>query len=207
MKYVIFDFNGTVLDDTMVCIEAENETMKHFGLDREPLTLEEYKKIFTFPVKDYYEAVGFDWSRNSYEEVGAYWFSCYRRFKNDYTVHEGVIDILKENHRKGYRNILLSASSKLALEEQLEELGIAEHFDEVLGIDNIYAESKTEIALNWIKDKDPEECLMIGDTLHDLETAKEMNVRCILVANGHQDKEILLQETEDVVDDIREIEL
>ncbi len=207
MKYVIFDFNGTVLDDTLVCIRAENETMKHFGLDRKPLTLEEYRKIFTFPVKSYYEAVGFDWSKNSYEEVGAYWFSCYRKCRNDYTVHEGVIEILKENHRKGYRNILLSASSKEALEKQLEELGIAEYFDEVLGIDNIYAESKTQIALDWIRDKDPKECLVIGDTLHDLDTAREMGVRCILVANGHQAKEVLLKETEDVVDDIREIVL
>ena len=71
MKYVIFDFNGTVLDDTLVCIEAENETIRHFGLDREPLTVEEYKRIFTFPVKNYYETVGFDWNKNSYEEVGA----------------------------------------------------------------------------------------------------------------------------------------
>ncbi len=207
MKYVIFDFNGTVLDDTMVCLEAENETIRHFGLDREPLTLEEYKRIFTFPVKNYYEAVGFDWSKNSYEEVGAFWFSFYRRFRNDYTVHEGVIDILKENHRKGYKNILLSASSKVELLKQLDELGIRDYFDEVLGIDNIYAESKTNVALNWIRDKDPEECLMIGDTLHDLDTAREMKVRCILVANGHQAKEILLQETDDVVDDIREIAL
>ena len=207
MKYVIFDFNGTVLDDTMVCLEAENETIRHFGLDREPLALEEYKRIFTFPVKNYYEAVGFDWSKNSYEEVGAFWFSCYRRFRNDYTVHEGVIDILKENHRKGYQNILLSASSKVELLKQLDELGIRDYFDEVLGIDNIYAESKTNVALNWIRDKDPEECLMIGDTLHDLDTAREMKVRCILVANGHQAKEILLKETDDVVDDIREITL
>ena len=55
MKYVIFDFNGTVLDDVDVCIKAENHTIEHFHLDREPLTKEEYLKIFTFPVKDYYE--------------------------------------------------------------------------------------------------------------------------------------------------------
>ena len=207
MKYVIFDFNGTVLDDLMVCVKAENETIRHFKLDRGPLSVEEYLRIFTFPVQKYYEAVGFDWNKNSYEEVGAYWFSCYRKFRNEYAVHDGVIEILKENHEKGYQNILLSASSKVELHKQLKELGIEEYFDDVLGIDNIYAESKTQIALDWIKDKDPGDCLMIGDTLHDLETAKEMNVRCILVAKGHQAKDILLKETKDVVDDIREIKI
>lgn len=204
---MIFDFNGTVLDDLMVCVKSENETIRHFGLDREPLSVEEYLRIFTFPVRNYYEAVGFDWNKNSYEEVGAYWFSCYRKFRNEYAVHDGVIEILKKNHEKGYQNILLSASSKVELHKQLKELGIEEYFDDVLGIDNIYAESKTQIALDWISDKDPEECLMIGDTLHDLETAREMGVRCILVAKGHQSKEVLLSETEDVVDDIREIKI
>ena len=204
---MIFDFNGTVLDDLMVCVKAENETIRHFKLDRGPLSVEEYLRIFTFPVQKYYEAVGFDWNKNSYEEVGAYWFSCYRKFRNEYAVHDGVIEILKENHEKGYQNILLSASSKVELHKQLKELGIEEYFDDVLGIDNIYAESKTQIALDWIKDKDPGDCLMIGDTLHDLETAKEMNVRCILVAKGHQAKDILLKETKDVVDDIREIKI
>ncbi len=48
---------------------------------------------------------------------------------------------------------------------------------------------------------------MIGDTLHDLETAKAMGVECILVANGHQAKDVLLKEYDKVVDDIREVKL
>ena len=70
MKYVVFDFNGTVLDDVEVCLKAENYTIEHYKLDREPLTMDEYLHIFTFPVKDYYERVGFDWNKYSYEEVG-----------------------------------------------------------------------------------------------------------------------------------------
>ena len=176
MKYVIYDFNGTVLDDVEVCIKAENKTIAHFGLNRRPLTLDEYLHIFTFPVKKYYEIVGFDWSKNSYEEVGQYWFDWYNRLKDEYFVHEGVLEVLKENKAKGNRNILLSASSLNALKKQLEELGLSSYFDEVLGIDNIYAGSKIEIALEWIKDRNPKDCLMIGDTLHDLETAKAMGV-------------------------------
>ncbi len=207
MKYVIYDFNGTILDDTLVCLEAENRTIEHFGLDREPLTLDEYLHIFTFPVQKYYENVGFDWSVNPYSEVGAYWFGWYRALRDKYTVHDGVIDFLKESHARGYLNVLLSASSLEELKKQLEELQIVSYFDEVLGIDNIYAGSKIDIALNWIRDKDPKDCLMIGDTLHDLETAKAMGVECILVANGHQAKDVLLKEYDKVVDDIGEVKL
>ena len=207
MKYVIFDFNGTVLDDVDVCIKAENHTIEHFHLDREPLTKEEYLKIFTFPVKDYYEAVGFDWNIYSYEEVGKYWFGWYRALKDEYKVFDGVVEMLIKNHEHGHQNILLSASSLVELKKQLVELDIAQYFDEVLGIDNIYAGSKVDIALNWIKDKDPKECLMIGDSLHDLEVAKAMNIDCVLVAKGHQSKEKLLENYDKVVDDIREVSL
>ena len=77
----------------------------------------------------------------------------------------------------------------------------------MLGIDNIYAGSKENIALDWIKDKNREECVMLGDTLHDLEVANAMGIRCILVANGHQAKEILTVKCDDVVDDIREVKI
>ncbi len=206
MKYVIYDFNGTVLDDTEVCLKAENYTIEHFGLDRPPLTMDEYLHIFTFPVQKYYENVGFDWSKNSYAEVGQYWFGWYRALRDEYKVHDGVIEVLKKSRELGYRNILLSASSLVELKKQLEELGIEEYFDEVLGIDNIYAGSKIDIALEWIKDKDPADCMMIGDSLHDLETAEAMGVDCVLVANGHQAKDVLLASYDKVVDDIREVE-
>ena len=207
MKYLVYDFNGTILDDVDVCVKAENKTIEHFHLDRPPLSREEYLKLFTFPVKHYYELVGFDWNVNPYEEVGQYWFNWYRELRNEYRVFDGVEEILEENHRKGLENILLSASSLVELKKQLDELGIAQYFDEVLGIDNIYAGSKIDIALKWIADKDPKECLMIGDTLHDLETAMAMGIDCVLVANGHQDRETLEEHYDKVVDDIREVRI
>lgn len=207
MKYIIFDFNGTILDDLDVCIKCENKTIEHFKLDRKPIDREEYLRIFTFPVKDYYERVGFDWNVFSYEEVGAYWFNWYLALKDEYKVFDGVIDILKKNHQKGYKNVILSASSLVELKKQLIDLKIDEYFDEVLGIDNIYAGSKVDIGLKWIEDKDPKDCLMIGDTLHDIEVAKQMGIDCYLVSKGHQSKEILMEACDHVYDDIRDIDI
>ena len=207
MKYIIFDFNGTILNDVDVCIASENETIKKFNLDRDPLTRDEYLHLFTFPVKDYYTKVGFDWTKYTYEEVGDYWFNQYRSRRNDYKIYDGVIETLIKSKELGNKNILLSASSLEPLKEQLQELGISEYFDEVLGIDNIYAGSKVDIALNWIADKNPKDCLMIGDSLHDKEVADAMGVKCILVSKGHQAKDVLLKETNDVVDDIREVNI
>jgi len=208
MKYVVFDFNGTVLDDVMVGLKAENFCIEKY-LQRKPMELDEYLHSFTFPVKLYYEKIGFKWDEGyTYEEVGALWFKKYKEYKDEYKVFDGVIDILNKSHELGYKNILLSASSLVELKIQLKELGISEYFDEVLGIDNIYAESKIQIAKAWIKGKDPNDCMFIGDSLHDLDSAKAMNItNCVLVARGHQAKDILVKNHNNVVDDIREVKL
>ncbi len=208
MKYVVFDFNGTILNDVMVGLKAENVCIKKF-LKRPPMELDEYLHSFTFPVKTYYEKIGFNWNDGyTYEEVGDLWFKMYNEYKNEYKLFDGVEGILSKNHELGNKNILLSASSLKELKKQLIELNIYSYFDEVLGIDNIYAESKVQIAVDWVKDKNPDDCMFIGDSLHDLESAKAMGIKnCVLVSKGHQAKDILIKEWDNVVDDIREVKI
>ena len=208
MKYIVFDFNGTILDDVQVGLKAENVCIKKY-LKRPPMELDEYLHAFTFPVKSYYEKIGFRWDEGyTYEEVGDLWFEMYNKFKDEYKLFDGVEEILIKSRKLGNKNILLSASSIEPLKVQLKELGIIDYFDEVLGLDNIYAESKISIAKKWIEGKNPDDCMFIGDSLHDLESAKAMNIKnCVLVAKGHQAKDILLAAYDNVVDDIREVDL
>ena len=60
MKFeaILWDWNGTLLDDVNIAIDAINQLL----LDRNlvQLTLERYLDVFTFPVCDYYELIGFD---------------------------------------------------------------------------------------------------------------------------------------------------
>jgi len=204
MRYWIFDFNGTIIDDVDVCIECENKTIEKY-LNRPKMTRDEYLKIFTFPVEEYYRRVGFDWNVQDYKEIGSYWYSFYVLNRHKCKLHDGVEDLLQKNIENGDINICLSASKLSELKIQLEELKIKKYFKTILGIDNIYAGGKIEIAKEFIKDKNPNDCLMIGDTLHDKEVALEMGVRCVLVSKGHQSKEILEKGHDWIVDDIREV--
>ena len=119
----------------------------------------------------------------------------------------GIVEFLIRNHEKGNKNVILSASKIGNLIEHLKELGIYEYFDEILGIDNIYASSKLQVGLDFIKDKDRKDCIMIGDSVHDYEVAKEMGIRCLLITKGHQNKETLLKTGCEVINDISEVEI
>lgn len=206
MKYVLFDFNGTIVNDVELSLRAINHTAKKY-LHRGPIYLDEYQHIFTFPVKDYYSALGFDFNVLNWEEVGNCWFDYYQEHQKEAPLHDSVIDLLISNHDKGYKNIVLSASKKDLLINQLKELGVYDYFDDVLGIDNIYASGKIKLGKEFIKDKNPEDCVMLGDSEHDKAVADAMGVECILIAAGHEAKDRLVKICDRVYDSLKEVEL
>ena len=87
----------------------------------------------------------------------------------------------------GKKQIILSATEYNMLAEQVSELGIDGYFSELVGLDNIKAESKEKIALAWRKKNPDEKILFIGDTDHDLNVARAIGADCVLIADGHQD--------------------
>ena len=201
---MIFDFNGTIIDDVMLGVYCINELCARY-LDRKPLDKEEYTHVFTFPVKHYYERVGFDFSVQDWDEVANAWVKMYNAHRDLYHLYSGVIERLRKNREESIENVLLSATEQGMLEDQLAELGIREYFDTVLGTSDIYARSKVPVIQNFMKGRDPKECLLVGDTLHDLDVAKSVEVPCILIANGHQARDVLEKEWKDVIGDIREL--
>ena len=109
--------------------------------------------------------------------------------------------------QQGNRCVILSASRQSNLLNQTDYYQCTQWFDDVVGIDDIYAASKIEKAKNWIKNHcdENEELVFIGDTLHDKETAEAIGARCILVASGHQSRERLLKANVLVVDRLEEL--
>ncbi|MCK4288095.1 MAG: HAD hydrolase-like protein, partial [Bacteroidales bacterium] len=61
IKTIIWDWNGTLLNDIDICINSINILLEHRNIEN--LTKEIYKEIFTFPVKDYYSKAGFDFTK------------------------------------------------------------------------------------------------------------------------------------------------
>ena len=66
-------------------------------------------------------------------------------------------------------------------------------FDAVLGLSNVFAVSKVELAKSYLRDAgfSPEDTVFIGDTDHDAEVARAIGCRCLLISGGHQCDEVL----------------
>lgn len=204
MKYIFWDFNGTLLDDVELCLDILNEMLVNEG--NEKVSMKQYLDIFGFPVKEYYSKV-FDFNKKPFEILSDYFIKNYqpRSFKTK--INENAIKLVKYYKNKGYKQIILSASQKDNLKEQLIHFGIIDLFDDFIGIDDHHAESKLEVGKKYLnKHKiNPQKATMIGDTLHDAEIAEKLGMKIILYSKGHQARERL--EKYDVIDDFLQLML
>lgn len=192
MRYthILWDFNGTILDDVGAGIKSVNKLLSDRGL---PIikSVEEYYDVFGFPIVEYYRRLGFDFSKEPYEVIAPQWVEQYMVNVRDSRVFEDVNIAAESFREKGLKQVILSATELDMLKEQLKDLGLDEVFDDVLGLDNIHAESKVKLAEKWREENPMAVALMIGDSVHDAEVADAIGADCVLIARGHQSRKTL----------------
>lgn len=188
---IIWDWNGTLLNDTQLCVQTMNELLGKRSLPL--LSIDVYKNVFSFPVRDYYQKIGFDFRLEPFEIPALEFIDRYNEQMNGCSLHQNSIKVLNYFQSIGIRQFVLSAMKQDALDECLTHHHINYFFEHVLGLDNHYAVSKTENGHRLISklNLNPDELVLIGDTVHDFEVADELGCRCVLIANGHQSKEVL----------------
>lgn len=205
IKYLIWDWNGTLFNDVDLGVSIINNLLKNNNLP--PITYDRYRNIFTFPVYKYYQEAGFDFNKISFEILGRMFIEQYERRKFEMNLFEGAREILHYAKDKGIKQSILSAYKHDTLIEVLQHYDILKFFENVSGLDNIYAGSKERLGLDLRKkiNLNKEEILFVGDTLHDADVAKAMNVECILISNGHQSPEKLKANGNVVISSISEL--
>lgn len=209
MKTIIWDYNGTILDDTGLCLEIENRMLQKHGILRR-YTMEQYRDLFCFPVRRYYEKLGYDFTKVSYELISDEFYTEYERGFSNCGLVEGVEEKLEQAKQLGYRNVIISACEHSVLLKQIEVLGIGGYFDSVNGLSDRLSASKIDMARGWMTANrvNPADCHMIGDTLHDLETAEALRLaRCTLVACGHQSYRVMKEKSGNVKHSMKDVQL
>lgn len=193
-QHIIWDWNGTLFNDVELCADVMNLLLTQESLPN--ISIQKYKEIFTFPVIEYYKIAGHTFDRNSFEVLGKQFMDEYELRKNGCDLFFGVREILSELQSKKIQQHLLSAYEQNSLNSILKHFAIDKYFHNIVGLDNIYASGKSYLAKDLARkiraNGAAGNILLVGDTIHDYEVAKEINSDCILLSHGHQDEERLL---------------
>lgn len=192
IKHIVFDWNGTLLDDLLLAIDGVNKCATRFGV--KPVTYDSYRESFCFPISEFYGKIGFDFSSAPISEI----LKCYLDYFDlrvaDCCLHFGVCELLEKIRRAGIDLYVLSASNSKILEKTIFEKKISQFFTHVVGLKDNLARSKhvAAVELQKLLSGDPAQTLFIGDTLHDYDVAKYVGWKPVLLATGHQSLRRLL---------------
>jgi phosphoglycolate phosphatase len=202
---IIWDWNGTLLDDAWLGVAIMDNMLKSRNLAG--LSLEKYREIFDFPVKDYYSKLGLDFSVEPFEKLGNEFIERYDSLRFECKLRNSARELLEKFNTLGKRQFILSARNHKQLDEEIEFHGIQHYFEHFSGLNDNYANGKLEMGLKFIELQgiDTNKAVLIGDTLHDFEVAQALGIDCVLVEGGHQSVRKLKKSDAQVVIGLEEI--
>ncbi len=187
---ILWDWNGTLVADVPHVVNMNNIVLEQFGYRH--TSEKEYRAKFRHPVHDYYYDLGV--TPEDFPKIAKVWNEKYVEGFDCVPLTEGAAEAVQRFKAAGCKQVIISASQVHQLRDQVKHFreldGI---FDEVLGLDNQLAVSKVHLATDYLhrSGEQAADCVFLGDTTHDAETAAAIGCRCFLIAGGHQDREVL----------------
>ena len=185
ISIVIWDWNGTVLDDLDVSLDAVNYILEKKNLP--PITKDTYYEYLDSPIIKFYEkALGT--KDVPFEEISFYFNDYYKKHLYEIELTSGIKNIIATLHEMGIPQMIISASHISYIEEALVRYELEEYFDAVIGAQDYAAGSKIDRAEAYMESHgiSREGRLVIGDTRHDLDMADRIGADCILLTSGHE---------------------
>jgi len=185
IQHIVWDWNGTLLDDVTACVSSINEMLRVRGLAQ--LTVDVYRDTFEFPVRNYYDALGFNLEAEDWDAVAREFHANSARFSPEAPLRNEVRPALDRLRGRGVPMSVLSASEISLLERMMRERHVRDYFDHVYGLDDLYARSKMDEGRALLREValPPDSILLVGDTTHDFDVAQELGFRCVLITGGH----------------------
>lgn len=190
--YVIFDFDGTVVDTGEGILKSLQYSFSEMG--REIPDLNDLKKFIGPPIHYSYTT----YYGVSEEEVGEY-IKKYReryRAKGIYecALYDGFPEIIDSLHKNGVKVGIASSKPESLIYDVANYLGVTEKFDAIVGVqtDDSNHSSKTGLVLEAMKKlnaEDKKKILMVGDRCYDIDGASGAEVDSCGVLWGYGSKE------------------
>jgi phosphoglycolate phosphatase len=192
-EIVIWDWNGTLLNDIDICIESINRILDKRGRNR--ITKKSYLEFFRFPVIDFYTDLGFDFGKEDFNALSDEYINHYITFEPGSSLQDGALDLLDHFRSHHIQQVILSVMEQETLTRSIQKHNIRQYFSDIIGTGNFHGHGKMELARQFIEKSSisPGQITLLGDTLHDHEVAETLGCNCILIACGHQPYEKLIK--------------
>lgn len=190
-KLIIFDWNGTILADTVPALKASNACLAFFG--QPPISMAHFRRIFDFPVMAFYTNNGCSEADilAQKDESNHVFQSTYERLAKNCRTRRGVRNMLKTLHGRGYHMIVLSNYLTDKITPQLDRLNIGKYFSHVCanncdGTSILQSTNKLERVKAYMDAHGfaPHNTSIVGDSLEEPAIARDLGLTGISITGG-----------------------
>jgi hypothetical protein len=117
IRHIVWDWNGTLLDDVQACVDAINRLLLERSMPEVSADL--YRELFEFPVKNYYIKLGFDFDKEDWNELAEKYHAIYANTSSASPIRTGAIPVLDELRSSGIVMTILSACKQSILDQMV----------------------------------------------------------------------------------------
>ncbi|MFE7585749.1 HAD family hydrolase [Streptomyces gardneri] len=204
-KHLVWDWNGTLLDDTGAVIGATNAAFAELGLEQ--ITLERYRELYTVPVPKFYERLmgrlptDEEWTVMDGAFHRHYWARA-----EDCGLTLGAAELLAARQASGFTQSLLSLAPHAELIPLVRRHGIAERFVRMDGRVDASTDGKSGHMVRHLAalSVPAERVVVIGDAADDALAAAYVGARAVLYTGGSHSRASLERVGVPVVDSLAE---
>lgn len=183
MKLILFDMDGTLIDSGNTITDTINFVRNALGLP--PIAKEEMLHALNDPT--IHSSQFFYGTDHFTQEQSELFHSFYEEHcVSDIRLYDGILAILEDFHCDTILGVATNANSHFA-NKMLRHLGIAHYFSIVVGADMVERPKPHGEMITYAAKKvgaTPRSTLLVGDSLKDLQAAKNSNADGILVNWG-----------------------
>lgn len=190
-KLIVFDWNGTLLADTIPSWLASNVCLEFFG--REAITLERFRETFHFPVIHFYtlNGVSVDELLARKDEGNAVFQSSYERLAAKARTRSGARELLAFLKEQEFDCIILSNYQTDKIKAHLKRLKIDPYFSYVSahdcdGTTILQSTTKKERLSEFMVKRGykPADTMIIGDSMEEPEIARALGLKSVGIFDG-----------------------
>lgn len=185
--HIIWDWNGTILNDTIVVLKAINQVLK--DNDLRDVSMEYYRDNFAWPMDEFYIGLGL-YKPNEGEDfsikVSQPYHVAYEEAYGLIKLHDKIPEILEYFQAQGKKQSVLSAREEAALKKDIENFKLGDYFEHAYGrhVDNTIGKLDRGKDLLAVLGADPRKILIFGDSCHDHEVAQALGCDVVIVHDG-----------------------
>ncbi|MCL2785252.1 MAG: HAD hydrolase-like protein [Propionibacteriaceae bacterium] len=189
IRHIIWDWNGTLLDDTALTVRAAMAGLAAIGHPRE-ISLEQWRQVATRPLLNTYKALmTAPLLPQHWKTIEDVWHEVYRTNFTDVQLNETTLASLDEAQSRGMTQSIVSLHRETILQEDVASFGITDRFTHITGTTQGFSEkyvSKADEVRTQLADLnlDPSQVVMIGDMIDDAAEGVAAGVEVILVPVG-----------------------